>query len=165
MDVTSVVIYLAIVLAGYVVVSIADSFAAIEISTRLKISEAKAIFTQVITLFSFPFGGTWNILSWIFYFLCIHSSKLHDVKTTNVWNFMLFFHFQMSILLLRISLQLKALYLCIFHKDMAEFSKMTCLRVIPLITPMIKNESLVELSFPLFFLLIYKFYSFYEIVA
>ncbi|XP_059455545.1 hexanoyl-CoA synthase-like isoform X2 [Corylus avellana] len=46
MDVNSVVIYLAIVLAGYLVVSIADSFAAVEISTRLKISEAKAIFTQ-----------------------------------------------------------------------------------------------------------------------
>ncbi|KAE8125012.1 hypothetical protein FH972_019850 [Carpinus fangiana] len=46
MNVNSVVIYLAIVLAGYVVVSIADSFAPIEISTRLKISEAKAIFTQ-----------------------------------------------------------------------------------------------------------------------
>jgi acyl-coenzyme A synthetase/AMP-(fatty) acid ligase len=58
MDVNSVVIYLAIVLASYVVVSIADSFAAVEISTRLKISEAKAIFTQVSSLFSFPFGGT-----------------------------------------------------------------------------------------------------------
>ncbi|GMY15415.1 probable acyl-activating enzyme 17, peroxisomal [Fagus crenata] len=46
MHVNSVVIYLAIVLAGYVVVSIADSFASCEISTRLKISEAKAIFTQ-----------------------------------------------------------------------------------------------------------------------
>ncbi|XWS47886.1 hypothetical protein CRYUN_Cryun13aG0024400 [Craigia yunnanensis] len=46
MNVNSVVIYLAIVLAGYVVVSIADSFAPLEISTRLKISEAKAIFTQ-----------------------------------------------------------------------------------------------------------------------
>ncbi|PON92709.1 2,3-dihydroxybenzoate-AMP ligase [Trema orientale] len=46
MNVHSVVIYLAIVLAGYVVVSIADSFAAREISTRLKISNAKAIFTQ-----------------------------------------------------------------------------------------------------------------------
>ncbi|EXC25137.1 putative acyl-activating enzyme 17 [Morus notabilis] len=46
MHVHSVVIYLAIVLAGYVVVSIADSFAAGEISTRLKISKAKAIFTQ-----------------------------------------------------------------------------------------------------------------------
>jgi acyl-coenzyme A synthetase/AMP-(fatty) acid ligase len=53
MHVNSVVIYLAIVLAGYVVVSIADSFASCEISTRLKISEAKAIFTQVIALFSF----------------------------------------------------------------------------------------------------------------
>ncbi|XP_050236449.1 probable acyl-activating enzyme 17, peroxisomal [Mercurialis annua] len=46
MNVKSVVIYLAIVLAGYVVVSIADSFAPLEISTRLKISQAKAIFTQ-----------------------------------------------------------------------------------------------------------------------
>ncbi|OAY59313.1 probable acyl-activating enzyme 17, peroxisomal [Manihot esculenta] len=46
MNVKSVVIYLAIVLAGYVVVSIADSFAPLEIATRLKISEAKAIFTQ-----------------------------------------------------------------------------------------------------------------------
>jgi acyl-coenzyme A synthetase/AMP-(fatty) acid ligase len=47
MNCTSVVIYLAIVLAGYVVVSIADSFAPREISTRLKISNAKVIFTQV----------------------------------------------------------------------------------------------------------------------
>ncbi|KAM3344573.1 putative acyl-activating enzyme 17, peroxisomal isoform X4 [Capsicum galapagoense] len=46
MDVNSVVIYLAIVLAGYVAVSIADSFAPSEISTRLIISKAKAIFTQ-----------------------------------------------------------------------------------------------------------------------
>ncbi|EXC27997.1 putative acyl-activating enzyme 17 [Morus notabilis] len=46
MNVHSVVIYLAIILAGYVVVSIADSFAAREISTRIKISKAKAIFTQ-----------------------------------------------------------------------------------------------------------------------
>ncbi|XP_071733194.1 probable acyl-activating enzyme 17, peroxisomal isoform X2 [Rutidosis leptorrhynchoides] len=46
MDVKSVVIYLAIVLAGYVVVSIADSFAPNEISTRLVLSKAKAIFTQ-----------------------------------------------------------------------------------------------------------------------
>ncbi|XP_066399362.1 probable acyl-activating enzyme 17, peroxisomal isoform X2 [Miscanthus floridulus] len=46
MDVNAVVIYLAIVLAGYVVVSIADSFAAPAIAMRLKISEAKAIFTQ-----------------------------------------------------------------------------------------------------------------------
>ncbi|KAJ4823577.1 putative acyl-activating enzyme 17, peroxisomal, partial [Turnera subulata] len=46
MNVKSVVIYLAIVLAGYAVVSIADSFAPVEISTRLRISNAKAIFTQ-----------------------------------------------------------------------------------------------------------------------
>lgn len=47
MTVNAVIIYLAIVLAGYVIVSIADSFAPIEISTRIKISNAKAIFTQV----------------------------------------------------------------------------------------------------------------------
>ncbi|XP_020695237.1 probable acyl-activating enzyme 17, peroxisomal [Dendrobium catenatum] len=46
MTVTAVIIYLAIVLAGYVVVSIADSFAPTEISTRLTLSEAQAIFTQ-----------------------------------------------------------------------------------------------------------------------
>lgn len=46
MNVDAVVIYLAIVLAGYVVVSIADSFAAPAISMRLKISETMAIFTQ-----------------------------------------------------------------------------------------------------------------------
>ncbi|GAA0185741.1 hypothetical protein LIER_33029 [Lithospermum erythrorhizon] len=46
MNVNSVVIYLAIVLAGYAVVSIADSFAPGEISTRLRLSKAKAIFTQ-----------------------------------------------------------------------------------------------------------------------
>lgn len=51
MNVNSVVIYLAIVLAGYIVVSIADSFASLEISTRLRISKAKAIFTQVKILF------------------------------------------------------------------------------------------------------------------
>ena len=42
----SVAIYLGIVLAGGVMVSIADSFAAEEIATRLRISEARAIFTQ-----------------------------------------------------------------------------------------------------------------------
>ncbi|CAL9057221.1 probable acyl-activating enzyme 17, peroxisomal [Musa acuminata AAA Group] len=46
MTVTAVIIYLAIILAGYVVVSIADSFAPNEIATRLKIANAKAIFTQ-----------------------------------------------------------------------------------------------------------------------
>ncbi|XP_010262187.1 PREDICTED: probable acyl-activating enzyme 17, peroxisomal isoform X2 [Nelumbo nucifera] len=50
MNVTAVVIYLAIVLAGYIVVSIADSFAPLEISTRLKISNAKAIFTQDVII-------------------------------------------------------------------------------------------------------------------
>lgn len=43
----SISIYLAIVLAGCVVVSIADSFAAPEIATRLRVSKAKGIFTQV----------------------------------------------------------------------------------------------------------------------
>lgn len=51
MTVTAVVIYLAIVIAGFVVVSIADSFAAHEIAVRLRMSNAKAIFTQVL-LFS-----------------------------------------------------------------------------------------------------------------
>lgn len=46
MTCTAVIIYLAIILAGYVVVSIADSFAANEIATRMKISKAKGIFTQ-----------------------------------------------------------------------------------------------------------------------
>ncbi|PHT67038.1 putative acyl-activating enzyme 18, peroxisomal [Capsicum annuum] len=46
MTVTAVVIYLAIVLAGFVVVSIADSFAAKEIAARLRVPNAKAIFTQ-----------------------------------------------------------------------------------------------------------------------
>ncbi|XP_057951454.1 probable acyl-activating enzyme 17, peroxisomal [Malania oleifera] len=50
MNVNAVVIYLAIVLAGYVVVSIADSFASSEISKRLRLSEAKAIFTQDLIL-------------------------------------------------------------------------------------------------------------------
>lgn len=58
MDVNSVVIYLAIVLAGYVVVSIADSFAPNEISTRLVLSKAKAIFTQVSPKFLIYFHYT-----------------------------------------------------------------------------------------------------------
>ncbi|GKV30326.1 hypothetical protein SLEP1_g39143 [Rubroshorea leprosula] len=46
MTVNAVIIFLAIILAGFVVVSIADSFAAKEIATRLRVSNAKAIFTQ-----------------------------------------------------------------------------------------------------------------------
>lgn len=46
MTVESVAIYLGIIKAGCVVVSIADSFAAAEIATRLRLSKAKAIFTQ-----------------------------------------------------------------------------------------------------------------------
>ncbi|CAN6280918.1 unnamed protein product [Urochloa humidicola] len=42
----AVIIYLAIVLGGFVVVSIADSFAPQEIGTRMGVSKAKAIFTQ-----------------------------------------------------------------------------------------------------------------------
>ena len=45
-----VAIYLGIVRAGMCVVSVADSFAAEEIATRLRISEAKAIFTQDVIL-------------------------------------------------------------------------------------------------------------------
>lgn len=47
MNVYAVIIYLAIVLAGCAVVSIADSFAPSEIASRLNISKAKGIFTQV----------------------------------------------------------------------------------------------------------------------
>jgi acyl-coenzyme A synthetase/AMP-(fatty) acid ligase len=43
----AVIIYLAIILGGFVVVSIADSFAPQEISSRMGISRAVAIFTQV----------------------------------------------------------------------------------------------------------------------
>ncbi|KAK8962077.1 putative acyl-activating enzyme 18, peroxisomal [Platanthera guangdongensis] len=46
MNSTAVIIYLAIILAGYVVVSIADSFVSKEIATRMRISKAKGIFTQ-----------------------------------------------------------------------------------------------------------------------
>ncbi|XVE78758.1 hypothetical protein DITRI_Ditri14bG0003700 [Diplodiscus trichospermus] len=46
MTVSAVIIYLAIILAGFVAVSIADSFAAKEIATRLRVSNAKGIFTQ-----------------------------------------------------------------------------------------------------------------------
>lgn len=46
MTAESVAIYLGIIKAGCVVVSIADSFAANEIATRLHLSGAKAIFTQ-----------------------------------------------------------------------------------------------------------------------
>ncbi len=46
MTAESVAIYLGIIKAGCMVVSIADSFAAAEIATRLRLSQAKAIFTQ-----------------------------------------------------------------------------------------------------------------------
>lgn len=46
MTVSAVIIYMAIILAGYVVVSIADSFAVNEIATRMRVSKAKGIFTQ-----------------------------------------------------------------------------------------------------------------------
>ncbi|KAK9669045.1 hypothetical protein RND81_13G105100 [Saponaria officinalis] len=46
MNVESVIVYLSIVLTGNIVVSIADSFAPSEISVRLKLAKAKAIFTQ-----------------------------------------------------------------------------------------------------------------------
>lgn len=46
MTCNAVIIYLAIILGGFVVVSIADSFAPLEIGTRMSVSKAKAIFTQ-----------------------------------------------------------------------------------------------------------------------
>ncbi|MDJ0707974.1 MAG: AMP-binding protein [Leptolyngbyaceae cyanobacterium MO_188.B28] len=48
MTVESVAIYLGIVKAGCIVVSIADSFPADEIATRLRLSKAKGIFTQMV---------------------------------------------------------------------------------------------------------------------
>lgn len=62
MTVNAVIIYLAIVLAGFVVVSIADSFAAKEIATRLRVSNAKCVFTQV-TIFTFFDVGVRNVYS------------------------------------------------------------------------------------------------------
>jgi acetyl-CoA synthetase len=50
MSVEAVAIYLGIIQAGYVVVGIADSFAAAEVEKRLAISKAKAIFTQDLVL-------------------------------------------------------------------------------------------------------------------
>jgi len=50
MNVRAVTAYLAIILAGCVVVAIPDSFVASEIAVRLRISKAKAIFTQVCDL-------------------------------------------------------------------------------------------------------------------
>lgn len=52
MTVSAVIIYLAIVYAGFVVVAIADSFAPKEIATRLRVSKAKVIFTQVKKIIS-----------------------------------------------------------------------------------------------------------------
>ena len=50
MTVDAVVIYLGIVYAGCAAVSIADSFAPSEISTRLQIAQTKAIFVQDVIL-------------------------------------------------------------------------------------------------------------------
>ncbi|MEO0321655.1 MAG: AMP-binding protein [Myxococcota bacterium] len=50
MSYASVALYLGLVAGGMVVVSIADSFAAEEIATRLRLSEAKAIVTQDVIL-------------------------------------------------------------------------------------------------------------------
>ncbi|KAG0616880.1 hypothetical protein M758_5G148600 [Ceratodon purpureus] len=48
MNVHAVTAYLAIILAGFVVVSVPDSFVANEIALRIRLSKAKAIFTQDI---------------------------------------------------------------------------------------------------------------------
>ena len=47
MTTTAVIIYIGIIIAGCIVVSVADSFAAQEIAVRLSLSKAKGIFTQV----------------------------------------------------------------------------------------------------------------------
>ena len=46
--VSAVIIYLAIIISGRIVVPIADSFAAKEIATCLRVSQTKGIFTQVV---------------------------------------------------------------------------------------------------------------------
>ena len=58
MNVHAVTAYLAIILAGCVAVTIPDSFVAHEIAVRIRISKAKAIFTQVSGLYYFgtPFN-------------------------------------------------------------------------------------------------------------
>lgn len=50
MTVEAVIIYLGIIYAGCAAVSIADSFAPSEISTRLRIAKTKAIFVQDVIL-------------------------------------------------------------------------------------------------------------------
>lgn len=74
MTVDAVIIYLAIILAGCIVVSIADSFAAKEIATRLKISNAKGIFTQVcdtvLTHISLYFSAYHNQIYNDSFFIC-----------------------------------------------------------------------------------------------
>ncbi|KAK9811852.1 hypothetical protein WJX72_011194 [[Myrmecia] bisecta] len=50
MTVSAVIIYFGIILCGCAVVSIADSFSAAEISTRLQISRAVALFTQDVVV-------------------------------------------------------------------------------------------------------------------
>ncbi|KAJ0982740.1 hypothetical protein J5N97_010995 [Dioscorea zingiberensis] len=50
MTTTAVIIYLGIIIAGCIVVSIADSFATQEIAVRMSISKAKGIFTQDFTI-------------------------------------------------------------------------------------------------------------------
>lgn len=47
MTCTAVIIYLSIVLAGCIVVSIADSFTSNEIAKRMEVAKARGIFTQV----------------------------------------------------------------------------------------------------------------------
>lgn len=57
MNVHAVTAYLAIILAGMVAVPVPDSFVAKEIAVRLRLSKAKAIFTQVFYLVSFQFDA------------------------------------------------------------------------------------------------------------
>lgn len=81
MNVSSVIIYLAIVLAGYVVVSIADSFSPREIAMRLELSKSKAIFTQV----SPPFLFWRTIKQQIFELIFFMDFKLPKYIFTAVW--------------------------------------------------------------------------------
>lgn len=77
MTVNAVIIYLAVILSGRIVVTIADSFAAKEIATRLRISKAKGIFTQVrIYVFSFTYAAAISAYCLVTkYFLIWHLSR------------------------------------------------------------------------------------------
>nr|CAB3458240.1 unnamed protein product [Digitaria exilis] len=94
MTCNAVIIYLAIILGGFVVVSIADSFAPHEIGTRMGVSKAKAIFTQdagVTVLGSVPslvkswkVGNCDKVLDWTKIRVLGTSGEASDIDD-NLW--------------------------------------------------------------------------------